>query len=57
MNILMAREGLLQSEQGKAIVRKYNRVALALTEYEIVHYRAWVENIDTVQNILQVCCS
>ena len=54
MNIFKTKDGLLQSIQGKTIVRKYNKVALALTEYEILHYRAWVKNIEAGQKNLQV---
>ncbi len=54
MNILKQRPGLLNTPQGLAVVRKYNRVALGLTEYELLLYRAWTEHVTTANRSLQV---
>lgn len=51
---LQARPALLDSGPGRAMVRRYNKIALALTEYEIVHYKAWVEMVDKAQQFLHV---
>ena len=45
---------LLKSAPGSVLVRKYNHIALALTEYEIVHYRAWLQMVEQAQNCLHV---
>lgn len=36
------------------VVRKYNKIALALTNYEIVHYRTWVQLVEQAQHWLHV---
>lgn len=54
MEVLKERDALLHSAQGKAVVRKYNKMALALTEYEILHYQAWVQVLEVGQKNLQV---
>ncbi len=54
MELLKARKELLQSTRGKAVVKKYNRIALVLTEYELVHYQSWTSIIDSTSNNLQV---
>ena len=54
MNILKACHGLLSSAQGRNVVRKYNKVALVLTEYELVLYQAWVSNMETANKSLHV---
>ena len=51
---LQARPALLDNGPGRAVVRRYNKIALALTEYEIVHYKAWVEMVDKAQQFLHV---
>ncbi len=54
MEKLKARNGLFDGAQGKALVRKYNRIALVLTEYEVLHYRGWVKIIDVGKRNMQV---
>lgn len=41
---LQGRPKVLRTSQGKLAVRRYNKIAVVLTEYEILHYRSW-ENI------------
>lgn len=36
------------------MVKKYNRMAIILTEYELVHYRSWAQMVDSTCNNLQV---
>lgn len=45
---------LLKSSPGSALVRKYNIIARALTEYEIVHYEAWRKLVEQAQDYLHV---
>ncbi len=54
MNIFKERPGLLNTVHGLAVVKKYNRVALKLTEYELLLYRAWTEHVFTASQSLQV---
>lgn len=54
MNLIKVHKNLLQTAQGKAVVKKYNKVAILLTEYELVHYRSWVQIVDITCSNLQV---
>lgn len=54
MGQLKVRRNLLDGSQGKAVVRKYNRIALVLTEYEVLHYRGWVKIIEAGKRNMQV---
>ena len=45
---------LLKSGPGSALVRKYNHICLTLTEYEIVHYKAWIQLVEQTQSHLHV---
>ncbi len=54
MNILKLRPSLLASVAGRPIVRKYNKVALGLTEYEMILYRAWAEHVTNTNTTIQV---
>lgn len=45
---------LLESNPGRVLVRKYNQIALALTEYELVHYKAWLQLVEQAQHCLYV---
>ncbi len=54
MEQLKVRKNLLGGAQGKVVVRKYNRMALVLTEYEVLHYRGWVKVIEAGKRNMQV---
>ena len=54
MDLLKVKTSLLLSNQGKAVVRKYNKMALVLTEYEILHYQSWIKIVDVCQRNVQV---
>lgn len=54
MELLKVQEFLLGTSQGRSVVRKYNRIALVLTEYEILHYQRWVDIVEIGQKNLQV---
>ena len=55
MELLKPRgDSLLQTANGKAVVRRYNKMALALMEYEILHYQGWVKIIEVGHRNMQV---
>ena len=54
MNLIKQHKSLLQTAHGKAVVKKYNKVAIMLTEYELLHYRGWVKVIEITCRNLQV---
>ena len=54
MDLLKVKKPLLQTNQGKAVVRKYNKMALVLTEYEILHYQSWLKIISVCHKNIQV---
>ena len=54
MNIFKLRPALLGSVTGRTVVRKYNKVALALTEYEMILYKAWAEHVTNTNATVQV---
>ena len=39
---------ILKTEEGKQIIRNYNKMAQVLLEYEMVHYRSWCKSIDAI---------
>lgn len=55
MNLIKVHESLLQTAHGRAVVKKYNKMALVLTEYEIVGYNNWVQVVESTCSNLQVC--
>lgn len=54
MDLLKVKKSLLQTAHGKAVVRKYNKMALVLTEYEILHYQSWIKIVDICHRNIQV---
>jgi dynein heavy chain len=44
---------LLHTAHGKIVVKKYNKIALILTEYELVGYNDWVKIVESTCNNLQ----
>ena len=54
MNLIKIHRNLLQTAHGKAVVKKYNKVAIILTEYELLHNRNWVKVIESACQNLQV---
>ena len=57
MHEFQKKPSLLKSGPGSALVRNYNQIALALTEYEIVHYKAWLKLVEHTQHSLHVSFS
>ena len=47
---LSKRSDILKSEEGKQVVRNYNRMAQVLLEYEMVHYRSWCKSIEMIMS-------
>ena len=41
MEEFQKREGLLNSVEGKKIVKTYNKIASVLLEYEVLYHRGW----------------
>ena len=37
---------VLQTPDGKRIIRNYNKVARVLTEFEVVYHRAWLQQVN-----------
>ena len=54
MDLLKVKSSLLVSKEGKPVVRKYNKMAVVLTEYEILHYQSWLKIIDACHKNIQV---
>ena len=54
MDLLKVKKSLLLTAHGKAVVRKYNKMALVLTEYEILHYQSWVKIVNVCHRNVQV---
>ena len=52
--MLKVKKSLLTAAQGKAVVRKYNKMALVLTEYEILHYQSWLKIVNICHRNVQV---
>ncbi|XP_036366495.1 dynein heavy chain 5, axonemal-like [Octopus sinensis] len=44
---------ILQCEESKAIIVKYNRMAKVLLEFEILYYREWLHQVESVKEKLQ----
>ncbi|GAB1603178.1 hypothetical protein Ahia01_000598300, partial [Argonauta hians] len=44
---------ILQCEESKAIIVKYNRMAKILLEFEIVYYRKWIHQVESIKDKLQ----
>ena len=54
MHYIQRNPKVLKSVDGSALVRKYNQIALALTEYEILHYKSWLKVVEHAQYSLHV---
>lgn len=54
MERLKVKKSVLLTAQGKAVVRKYNKMALVLTEYEIVHYQSWLKIVEICHKNVKV---
>ncbi|XP_010139316.1 PREDICTED: dynein heavy chain 5, axonemal-like, partial [Buceros rhinoceros silvestris] len=44
---------VLQTPEGKCIIRNYNKVAKVLTEFEVIYHRAWLQQIELTKRGLQ----
>ncbi len=54
MDLIKVHKNLLETAHGKTVVKKYNKMAMILTEYEVIHYRSWRQIIDCTCGNLQV---
>lgn len=54
MDLIKVHKTLLQTAHGKAVVKKYNKMATILTEYELIHYNRWVKVVEVTCSDLQV---
>ena len=55
MDLLKLKKSLLLTAQGRVVVKKYNKMALVLTEYEILHYQSWLKIVEICHRNIQVC--
>ena len=55
MNLIKVHQSLLKTAHGKNVVKKYNKMAITLTEYEILRYRNWIKIVESTCSNLQVC--
>lgn len=39
---------ILKSDEGKQVVKNYNKMAQVLLEYEVLHYRSWCKSVDAI---------
>ncbi|XP_076801600.1 dynein axonemal heavy chain 8-like [Clavelina lepadiformis] len=49
MDALALNAQLIRTDDGKRIVKSYNRVAAALTEYEVLFHRAWGRGVESIR--------
>lgn len=54
MELIKVHDNLLHTPHGKAVVKKYNKMAVTLTEYELVHYHSWIQQVEATCSNLQV---
>ena len=57
MDLLKLKKSMLLTVQGRAVVKKYNKMALVLTEYEILHYQSWLKIVEICHRNIQVSYS
>ncbi|XP_040468168.1 dynein heavy chain 8, axonemal [Falco naumanni] len=53
INYFYKKPNILESPEGKAVVRLYNRIAFVLVEFEVVYHNAWMKEISQLQYSLQ----
>uniref|UniRef100_A0A8C3KPH9 Dynein axonemal heavy chain 5 n=1 Tax=Calidris pygmaea TaxID=425635 RepID=A0A8C3KPH9_9CHAR len=44
---------VLQTPDGKRIIRNYNKVAKVLTEFEVIYHRGWLQQVELTERGLQ----
>ncbi|XP_071824188.1 dynein axonemal heavy chain 5-like [Apostichopus japonicus] len=50
MEEFQQRPKLLTSNEGKKIIRNYNKLAKVLMEFEVLYHRAWLRQVDAVKS-------
>ncbi|XP_053918562.1 dynein axonemal heavy chain 8 isoform X2 [Cuculus canorus] len=53
INYFHKKSKTLESQEGKAVVQLYNRIAYVLVEFEMVYHNAWMKEISQLQYYLQ----
>ncbi|XP_059507513.1 dynein axonemal heavy chain 5-like [Stegostoma tigrinum] len=53
MLLFEQRTGVLQTDDAKRIIHRYNKLASVLMEYEVLYHRAWMQQMEMVQFGLQ----
>ena len=46
-------EGVIKSPTSKIVIKKYNKIARALIEFETLYHEAWLETTDNIKSCLQ----
>ncbi|NXY42341.1 DYH8 protein, partial [Ceuthmochares aereus] len=53
INYFQKKSKILESQEGKAVVQLYNRIAYVLVEFEMVYHNAWMKEVSQLQYFLQ----
>ncbi|KAF6020163.1 DNAH5 [Bugula neritina] len=53
MDMFQEMSNLLQTTEGKKIIRNYNKVAKVLLEFEVLYHREWMRQVEVVKSGLQ----
>ncbi|KAM8811434.1 dynein axonemal heavy chain 5 [Eudromia elegans] len=53
MECFQQHPAVLQTADGKRIIRSYNRVARVLVEFEVIYHRAWLQQVEWTKTRLQ----
>lgn len=41
---------IIQSEEGRKVIRNYNKMASVLLEYEMLYHRGWFKAVETARS-------
>lgn len=53
IKLLQEKMDLNKSEEGKQLIRNFNKIAEALLQYEVLFYRNWERSIDLIKKGMQ----
>ncbi|XP_012885023.1 PREDICTED: dynein heavy chain 8, axonemal [Dipodomys ordii] len=53
INYFFKNSDILSSNEGKAVIRQYNKISYVLVEFEVVYHTAWVKEISQLHYALQ----
>ena len=54
MDIFMTRPLAMKGEEAKKVILKYNQTMRVLVEFEMLYHQAWMQSIETCQEVLHV---